>query len=70
MYNEQFPDRRVPDHIIFLWLHRQLCETRSFHITRHDANQRRAVSSPNPEESNLNVGADRPGSSTRVVAHH
>ncbi|PRD27373.1 UNVERIFIED_CONTAM: hypothetical protein NCL1_35529 [Trichonephila clavipes] len=60
----------MPDHRSFQRLHRQLRETHSFHITRHDAGRRRAVSSPGQEESILNVVADRPESSTRTVAHH
>ncbi|GFU45796.1 hypothetical protein TNCV_4210941 [Trichonephila clavipes] len=37
MYRKQFPDRRMLDHRIFLQLHRQISETRTFHITRRDA---------------------------------
>ncbi|GFV32009.1 hypothetical protein TNCV_4195711 [Trichonephila clavipes] len=37
MYHTQVPDQQVPDHRIFQQLHRLLCKTRSFHITRHDA---------------------------------
>ncbi|GFV57671.1 hypothetical protein TNCV_2158631 [Trichonephila clavipes] len=62
MYYLQFPDQRMPDHRIFQWLHRQLRETRSFHVTIHDASRRRAVRSPRIEESILNVVADRPES--------
>ncbi|GFY06617.1 DUF4817 domain-containing protein [Trichonephila clavipes] len=69
-YHAQFPDRRMPDPRIFQWLHRQLRETRSFHVTRHNAGRRRAVLSPSLKESILNVVADRPESSTRAVAHH
>ncbi|GFX01953.1 hypothetical protein TNCV_371421 [Trichonephila clavipes] len=50
----------MPDHRIFQRLHRQLCEKRSFHVTRCDAGQRRAVPSPSLEESILYVVADRP----------
>ncbi|GFU22481.1 hypothetical protein TNCV_1303951 [Trichonephila clavipes] len=51
-------------------LHRQLRETRSFDITRHDADRRRTVRSPSLEERILYLVADRPESSTRAVAHH
>ncbi|GFT56469.1 DUF4817 domain-containing protein [Trichonephila clavipes] len=70
MHHTQFSDRRMPDHIIFQWLHRQLLETRSFHVTRHDAGRRRHVCSPTLEERILNVGSDRPESSTRAFAHY
>ncbi|GFW75053.1 DUF4817 domain-containing protein [Trichonephila clavipes] len=70
MHHAQVPDRRMPDHTIFLRVFRQLREKRSFHITRHDAGRRRTVSSPSLEESILNVVADRPESSTRAVAHY
>ncbi|GFW25456.1 hypothetical protein TNCV_3721841 [Trichonephila clavipes] len=51
------------------WLHRQLREIRSFLVTRHNTVERRAVRSPSQEESILNAVADRPQSSTRVVAY-
>ncbi|GFW37363.1 hypothetical protein TNCV_859701 [Trichonephila clavipes] len=43
MYHAQFFDRRMPDHRIFQQLHRQLRETRSFPVSRHDIGRRRAV---------------------------
>ncbi|GFU50291.1 hypothetical protein TNCV_301241 [Trichonephila clavipes] len=55
---------------IFQRLHRQLHETRSFHVTRHPADRRRAVRSPNLEENIINDWADRLESSTRTVAQH
>ncbi|GFX72907.1 uncharacterized protein TNCV_1698041 [Trichonephila clavipes] len=70
MYHSQFPDRRMSDHRIFQRLHPQLCETRSFLVTRHDAGRQRAVCSPILEKSILNIVAVRPESSTRAVAHH
>ncbi|GFY27043.1 uncharacterized protein TNCV_2066641 [Trichonephila clavipes] len=69
MYHTQFPDRRMPDHRIFQRLHRQLRETRSFHVIRHDAGQRIAVRCSSLEKSILNIVADKPDSSTRTVAH-
>ncbi|GFX93866.1 DUF4817 domain-containing protein [Trichonephila clavipes] len=65
IYHAQFSYRRMPDHRIFERLHRQLRETRSFHITRRDVCRRRVVHSSSLEESILNVLSDRPGSSTR-----
>ncbi|GFV30342.1 hypothetical protein TNCV_98171 [Trichonephila clavipes] len=50
MYHAQFPDRRMPDHQIFQWFHRQHREAHSFHATIHDAGQRRAVPCPSLEE--------------------
>ncbi|GFV68260.1 uncharacterized protein TNCV_1875421 [Trichonephila clavipes] len=70
MLQVQFPDRRMPNHRIFQWLHRQLHETRSFHVTKHDAGRQRAVRSPSLKESILNVVTHRPESSIRAVAHH
>ncbi|GFS70916.1 hypothetical protein TNCV_2719911 [Trichonephila clavipes] len=46
MCRTQFPDRRMPDHRIFQRMHRQLSETRLFHVTRHDTDRRRAVRTP------------------------
>ncbi|GFW91578.1 hypothetical protein TNCV_4499981 [Trichonephila clavipes] len=65
MYHAQFPDRRMLNHRIFQWLHRQVLETDLFHVSR-----RRAVQSPSLEESILNAVADRPKSSTRAMSHH
>ncbi|GFT85423.1 hypothetical protein TNCV_497791 [Trichonephila clavipes] len=48
MQYAQFPDR------IFQQVHRQLRETHSFHVTRHDVGRQRAVRSPVLEESVLN----------------
>ncbi|GFS74300.1 integrase catalytic domain-containing protein [Trichonephila clavipes] len=59
----------MPDHRIFQRLHRQLNETCSFHVTRHNARRRRSVRNPSQEESILNFVADRPESSTRAIAH-
>ncbi|GFX91813.1 hypothetical protein TNCV_3530121 [Trichonephila clavipes] len=39
-------------------LHRPLRETRSFHVTRHNADRRRTVRSSSPKESILNFVAD------------
>ncbi|GFW24072.1 hypothetical protein TNCV_4951161 [Trichonephila clavipes] len=69
-YHEQFPNRRILNHRMFQGLHRQLRETHSFHVTRHDADRRSAVRSPSLAERILNIEADRPESSTSVVAHH
>ncbi|GFT55719.1 uncharacterized protein TNCV_4569361 [Trichonephila clavipes] len=54
----------MPDHRIVQWLHRQLCETRSFYVTRHDAVPDSAVRSPCLEESILNVVSDRSKTAT------
>ncbi|GFV48913.1 hypothetical protein TNCV_1343221 [Trichonephila clavipes] len=43
MNHMQFYGRRMPNEIIFQWLHHQLRETGSFHVSRHDAGRRRAV---------------------------
>ncbi|GFV42496.1 hypothetical protein TNCV_1293741 [Trichonephila clavipes] len=58
MHHTQCYDRRMPDHKTFQPLHRQFCETRSFHVTRHDAGRRRAKCSSRLEEIFLNVVAE------------
>ncbi|GFU72436.1 hypothetical protein TNCV_3573851 [Trichonephila clavipes] len=60
----------VNEYRIRKFFSRQLRETGSFHLTRHDASRQSTVRSPRLEESILNVVADRPESSTRAVAHH
>ncbi|GFX13156.1 hypothetical protein TNCV_2989201 [Trichonephila clavipes] len=57
MHHAQFPDRRLQDHRTLQRLHRQLRETRSLPVTRHEAGQQRAVRSPILKESILNVAA-------------
>ena len=37
MYHAHFPNRRMPDHITFQPLHRQLSETDLLHLLRHEA---------------------------------
>ncbi|GFU21373.1 hypothetical protein TNCV_757741 [Trichonephila clavipes] len=49
MYQAQFLDRRMPYHRISQRFHRQLPETRSFHVTRHNASLQRAVRSSSLE---------------------
>ncbi|GFT54250.1 hypothetical protein TNCV_2467581 [Trichonephila clavipes] len=49
----------MPDDRIFQWLHRHLHQTRSFHGTRYDVDQRRPVHNTGLEEIILNVVADR-----------
>ncbi|GFX90018.1 hypothetical protein TNCV_887161 [Trichonephila clavipes] len=58
MYHGEFSDRRIPDHRSFQRLHRQLRETRSFYVTKHNGGRQRAVRSPSPEEIILNVVSD------------
>ncbi|GFW62297.1 hypothetical protein TNCV_913091 [Trichonephila clavipes] len=60
----------IDDHRIFQRLHRQLPETDSSHVTKHDTRRQRAIRNPSLEESILSVTADIPLSSTRAVAHH
>ncbi|GFW40822.1 uncharacterized protein TNCV_4368701 [Trichonephila clavipes] len=60
----------MSDHRTYQKLHRKLREIHSFQVTRHDSSRLRDVSSSILEESNLNVVADRPESSSRAVAYH
>ncbi|GFU79105.1 hypothetical protein TNCV_3544131 [Trichonephila clavipes] len=66
VHHVQFFDRRMKDHRIIQWLHRQLRETRSLYVTRYDANRRRHVRSPSLGGRILNVVADRHESGTSV----
>ncbi|GFT06103.1 hypothetical protein TNCV_1595241 [Trichonephila clavipes] len=69
MYHALFPVLRTSDHGIVQRSHRQLRETRSQCIAKHNAIRRRAVRSPSQEESILIVVPDRPMSGTRDVVH-
>ncbi|GFW47979.1 hypothetical protein TNCV_2401661 [Trichonephila clavipes] len=44
MTHDQFPDRRMPDQR----LNRQICETRSFHVPRHDAGRMKTCMQSKP----------------------
>ncbi|GFS86369.1 hypothetical protein TNCV_1681231 [Trichonephila clavipes] len=57
------------DHRVFLRFHHLFRETRSFHVTRDDADRRKAVRSPGLKGL-LNPMEDRPESSTRAFSHH
>ncbi|GFT52905.1 hypothetical protein TNCV_1460131 [Trichonephila clavipes] len=70
LYHAQFPDRRERYYRIFKGYIAIFCETRSFLVTRHDADHRRAVRNSSLEEIIFCVVADRPESSTRAIAHH
>ncbi|GFY12489.1 hypothetical protein TNCV_1799111 [Trichonephila clavipes] len=59
----------MPDHRSFQRLHRQLRETHSFLVARHDAGQRRPVRSSSLEESILNFLVNK-SESSQAVAHH
>ncbi|GFU68746.1 hypothetical protein TNCV_4400241 [Trichonephila clavipes] len=69
-YQVQLPDRQMLDHRFFQRLHRQLCETRSFHVTRYDAGRQRAVYCKSLEGNILRIEAVRPESNTRAVDHY
>ena len=69
IFQAQCPNRQMPDHSIFQLLHRQLSETDSFHLTKHEGGRRRTILSPRLEESIFNIVADEPKSSTRAVTH-
>ncbi|GFV97182.1 DUF4817 domain-containing protein [Trichonephila clavipes] len=69
MCHVQFPDLKMPHLRIFQQSHRQLRETRSFHVTRHDADRLRPVRNPSLAETLLNFVDDIPESSTIAVAH-
>ncbi|GFU94840.1 hypothetical protein TNCV_4552921 [Trichonephila clavipes] len=58
----------MPNHRMFPRLHRQLRETHSFHVTKHDAGRLRAVLNSRLEENIVSIVAVSPESSTR--AHH
>ncbi|GFW43322.1 uncharacterized protein TNCV_2923701 [Trichonephila clavipes] len=60
----------MPNHKIFQRLHRKFRETRSFHVTKHDAGRRRFVRSSCLKESNFSIMADRPKPSVRAVVDH
>lgn len=68
LYHERFPNRTMPDHKIFPRLHRQLCDSGSFHVKRPDAGRWRHVRDPEMEERILRECEDNPSTSTRSIA--
>lgn len=68
LYRERFPQRPVPDRRIFQRVHRQLCETGSFHADRRDAGCSRTVRTPHRIEAIVDDVDERPDGSTRAMA--
>lgn len=68
LYQQRFPNRRLPNHQMFTSLHRQLHETGTFSVNVHDSGHPRHVRTPEMEEEILQRFANSPGMSTRAVA--
>jgi hypothetical protein len=69
LYQERFPDRRIPHHSTFASINRRLRETGSWNINRHDCGRVRTVRTPRFEKALLNLVADTPSTSTRRDGH-
>jgi hypothetical protein len=65
LYQERFPNRRLPHHSTFASINQRLRETGLLHVNRHDYGQGRTARTPRFEEAVLNMVADTPSSSTR-----
>jgi hypothetical protein len=69
LYQERFPNRRLPHHSTFASTNRRLRETGSLNVNRHDFGWVRTVRTLRFEEAVLNVVADTPSTNTRRVGH-
>lgn len=68
LYQERFPERRVPAHTLFERVNQRIRETGSVKITRPDNGAQRTVRTPEFEEEVLRQFEENPGVSTRAVA--
>ena len=66
LYQERYPNRRVPYHATFASVNRRLRETGS--LTRATMNRRRTKRTTSNEEAVLRLAEDNPHTSTRVIA--
>jgi hypothetical protein len=69
LYQERFPNRRLPHHRTFASINRRLRETGSLNVNRLDCGWGRTVRTPKFGEAVLNMVADTPSSSTRRDRH-
>jgi hypothetical protein len=69
LYQERFPNRRLPHHCSFASINRWLRETGLLNVNRYDCGGGRTVRIPRFEEAVLNMVADTPSSSTRLNGH-
>jgi hypothetical protein len=60
LYQECFPNRRLPRHSTFASINRRLRETGSLNVNRHDCGRGGTVLTPRFEEAVLNMVADTP----------
>nr|CAH7739116.1 unnamed protein product [Callosobruchus chinensis] len=70
LYQERFPERRVPAHMLFERVNQRIRETGFVRITRPDNGAQRTVRTPEFEEEVLRQFEENPGISTRAVAEH
>lgn len=68
IYEEAFPDRRIPCEKTFIHLHQRLRENGSFVADRSNCGRNRTTRTPEAEERVLEEVAANPGSSTRRIA--
>lgn len=69
LYEERFPDRRLPSHTIFHRLVGRLRDTGTLSAKRPNAGAPRRVRTPSFEEDILHRFENNPGTSTRSEAH-
>ncbi|KFM62974.1 hypothetical protein X975_21073, partial [Stegodyphus mimosarum] len=67
LYQERFPNRRMPKNTMFERLHRSLCENGSLEATS-DTRSGRTARQPRIKESILNIVHESPQTSTRATA--
>jgi hypothetical protein len=69
LYQERFPNRRIPHHSMFASINRRLRETGSLNVNRYDCGRGRTVCTLRFEEVVLNMVADILSTSTCRVGH-
>lgn len=69
MYQERYPNRRLPNRRTFVNVDQRLRETGSLQSRMYDTGRNRSVRTPQFEEEVLERFEDNPSTSTRIVAH-
>lgn len=68
MYQERYPNRRLPNRRTFVNVDQHLRETGSLELRMYDTGRNRSVRTPQFEEEILQRFEDNPSTSTRIVA--
>ena len=70
LYQDRYPNHRIPHHTTFSSIHRRLCQSGTVHWRIDGQGQGRFVRTPEAEEAVLQYVENNPSVSTRDIAWH